>query len=184
MQLLSNYNSSPDIFPTERITWDGSFIVRAMKNHDEEFWKLVKASNPDRLFVGVESVVERVRVALGKNFTNHDLDHFLEMTQKYEIPVNLLCISGYPGETEQEFESSKQWFRDRKHFIKNSVMGVQLAGAGILPGTKLEARMTPEEIKQFDSTKYQRDLQLRTVIFEECGFGDLKYDLMDRPDSI
>jgi hypothetical protein len=184
MQLLSNYNSSPDIFPTERITWDGSFIVRAMKNHDEEFWKLVKASNPDRLFVGVESVVERVRIALGKNFTNHDLDHFLEMTQKYEIPVNLLCISGYPGETEQEFESSKQWFRDRKHFIKNSVMGVQLAGAGILPGTKLEARMTPEEIKQFDSTKYQRDLQLRTVIFEECGFGDLKYDLMDRPDSI
>lgn len=182
MHMISDYNNRPDIFPIERITWDGSFIVRPIKSHDEEFWKLVKDSNPDRLFVGVESVVERVRVGLGKNFSNKDLDHFLSMTQRYQIPVNLLCISGYPGETDEEFEQSKQWFRSHKHFVGNSVAGVQIATASVLPGTKLEARMTSEKIQQLLDQRRKKDEELRQVVFDECGFSNLDYDLMDRPD--
>ena len=182
MQMLSEYNNRSDIFFNERITWDGSFIVRPSKSHDEEFWKLVKDSNPDRLFVGVESVVERVRVGLGKNFSNEDLDHFLTMTQRYQIPVNLLCISGYPGETDEEFEQSKQWFRNHRHFIGNSVAGVQIAAASVLPGTKLEARMTSEKIQQLVSQGRKKYQELRQVVFDECGFTSLDYDLMDRPD--
>ena len=182
MQMISEYNNRSDIFPNERLTWDGSFIVRPAKSHDEEFWKLVKDSNPDRLFCGVESVVERVRIGLGKNFSNADLDHFLTMTQLYQIPVNLMCISGYPGETDEEFEQSKQWFRSRKHFIGNSVEGVQIASASVLPGTKLEARMTPEKNQQLVSQVRKKDQELRQVVFDECGFSNLTYDLMDRPD--
>jgi radical SAM superfamily enzyme YgiQ (UPF0313 family) len=182
MKLLSDYNSRTDIFPTERIVWDGSFIVRPARNHDDEFWQLVKQSNPDRLFVGVESVVERVRIGLGKNFTNQDLDHFLQMTQKYQIPVNLLCISGYPGETDEEFEQSKEWFRSHKNFIGNSVEGVQIAGATVLPGTKLNERMTAEETQQLMLQGRKKHQELRQVVFDECGFTNLDYDLMDRPD--
>ena len=130
----------------------------------------------------MESVVERVRIGLGKNFSNADLDHFLTMTQLYQIPVNLMCISGYPGETDEEFEQSKQWFRSRKHFIGNSVEGVQIASASVLPGTKLEARMTPEKNQQLVSQVRKKDQELRQVVFDECGFSNLTYDLMDRPD--
>lgn len=182
MQMISEYNNRSDIFPSERLTWDGSFIIRPAKSHNQEFWKLVKDSNPNRLFVGVESVVERVRTGLGKNFSNEDLDHFLTMTQQYQIPVNLLCISGYPGETDEEFEQSKQWFRSHKHFIGNSVEGVQIAAAAVLPGTKLEARMTSEKIQQLMSQVRKKDQELRQVVFNECGFISLDYDLMDRPD--
>ena len=182
MQMIGEYNNRSDIFPNERLTWDGSFIIRPAKSHDEEFWKLVKDSNPDRLFVGVESVVERVRVGLGKNFSNEDLDHFLIMTQRHQIPVNLLCISNYPGETDEEFEQSKQWFRNHKDFNGNPVEGVQIAHASVLPGTKLEARMTSDKIQQLVLQGKKKYQELRQVVYDECGFKNLDYDLMDRPD--
>lgn len=182
LTLISEYNTSEDILPTERITWDGSFIVRPAKTHDEEFFRLLKASNPDRLFVGVESVVERVRIGLGKKFTNEDLDYFLAMTQKYEIPVNLLCISGYPTETDEEFEMSKQWFRDRRHYVNNSVMGIQLTSIGILPGTTLEKNTNLNEFDQASLKRIKKYSELNDVIFDECKFFCVDYSIMDRPD--
>lgn len=181
IKMIGDYNTS-DILPTEKITWDGSFIIRPAQSHDEEFFQLLKISNPDRLFVGVESVIERVRMDMGKKFTNQDLDHFLEMTQKYQIPVNLLCISGYPTETDEEFEMSKQWFRDRKHYANNPVMGVQLSHIGILPGTTLEKNTDINKFKQMALDRNQKYSILSDVIFTECKFTSGKYTLMDRPD--
>lgn len=181
LKLISEHNLSKDIMPTERIIWDGSFIIRSSKSHDDEFFQLLKDSNPDRLFVGVESVVERVRVNLGKKFTNDDLDYFLDMTQKYNIPINLLCISGYPTETDEEFELSKQWFRERKKYINNSVMGVQIAGIDILPGTTLEKNTNIDEFVKLKQKRINKFKELRDVVYNECGFYCLDYTLMDRP---
>lgn len=176
--LIGNHNKKENLFSSEVITWDGSFIIRSAQQHNEEFWKLLKDSNPDRLFVGVESVVERVRIGLGKNFTNADLDYFLDMTQKYQIPVNLLCIAGYPTETDDEFEMSKQWFRDRSQYANNSVVGIQVSAISVLPGTQLEknaSNTTPsDKIKK-------KWAELRHVI-TESGFRLNSYDLMDRLD--
>lgn len=179
LKLLSDHNNNKNYFPAEKITWDGSFIIRSAQQHNEEFWKLLKDSNPDRLFVGVESVVERVRIGLGKNFTNDDLDHFLKMTQKYQIPVNLLCISGYPTETDEEYEFSKQWFRDHKHYAYNSVAGIQLTSIGILPGTQLQKNINTMEISKFTNSKKYTELRQAII---DSGFNLLHYDLMDRPD--
>lgn len=182
IKLIGDHNTSANVLPTERITWDGSFIVRPAQSHDEEFFQLLKNSNPDRLFVGVESVVERVRMDLGKKFTNQDLDHFLTMTQKYQIPVNLLCISGYPTETDEEFELSKQWFRNHTQYVNNSVMGVQLANIGILPGTTLKKNINMYQFNRTMISRSKKYHELRNVIFKECKFTDLEYNLMDRPD--
>ena len=104
------------------------------------------------------------------------------MTQQYQIPVNLLCISGYPGETDEEFKQSKEWFRNHKQFIRNSIEGVQIASASVLPGTKLEHRMVSEQIQQLQLQVRKKHIELRQVVFDECGFTNLDYDLMDRPD--
>ena len=182
LELISNFNSNSKYFPTERMIWDGSFIIRSAKTHDEEFWKLLKSSNPDRLFVGVESVVERVRINLGKKFTNADLDYFLSMTQKYEIPVNLLCIAGYPTETDAEYEYSKQWFRSHKQYAGNSVYGIQLSSITILPGTHLEKNVDHESFNKLELKRKQRYNELENIIANECKFNLLEYSLMDRPD--
>jgi radical SAM superfamily enzyme YgiQ (UPF0313 family) len=95
--------------------------------------------------MGVESLVEKVRIELGKNFKNDDLDYHLVMAQKYQVPVNLLLIAGYPTETQDDYEFSKQWFRDRKQFSKNTVAHVQLTRLGILPGTQLDRTIDKNE---------------------------------------
>lgn len=177
LQLISDWNHDVSRFPSEKIIWDGSFIVRSSKTFNDEFWELLKKSNPERLFVGVESVVEHVRIGLGKKFTNDDLDYFLAKTQQYEIPIDLLLIAGYPSENINDYEFSKNWFRQRKHFANNTVMGVQVTSPGILPGTKLE---TTIDIKNFNNLAQQRidhRTELIRVITEECGFSLNPYEL-------
>jgi hypothetical protein len=182
IKLLSDHNNNKNHFPAEKIIWDGSFIIRGAEQHNEEFWQLLKDSNPDRLFVGVESVVERVRIGLGKNFTNADLDHFLKMSQKYQIPVNLLCISGYPTETDEEYELSKQWFYAHKDYADNSVAEVQLTSIGILPGTQLKDKVDNGEFSNLKYKKVNKYQELCQSI-TDSGFTLSAYNLMDRPDQ-
>jgi hypothetical protein len=62
--------------------------------------------------------------------------HVIEMTQKYQIPTMLLIMVGNPTETQQDYEFTKQWFRDRYKYAGNSVDKISLALASILPGTE------------------------------------------------
>jgi len=90
--------------------------------------------------LGIESVVEKVRIALGKNFTNDDIDYHLAMAKKYSVPLLLLLIVGYPTETQQDFEFTKQWFRERQHYAGNPINQVVFSLSAILPNTKLERK--------------------------------------------
>ena len=136
LDLISDYNHCN---PQKQISWDGYFIVRNKKQHPEEFWKKIKQTN-GHLQLGIESVVERVRVALGKNFTNEDIDYHLEMAKKYSVPLLLLMIVGYPTETKEDFEFTKQWFRARVQYAKNPIGSVVLSLSAILPNTQLERK--------------------------------------------
>jgi Radical SAM superfamily len=136
LDLMCNYN---DNNPTAQISWDGYFIVRNKKQHPEDFWQKIKKSN-GYLQLGIESVVEKVRVALGKNFTNDDIDYHLEMAKKYSVPLLLLLIVGYPTEVQQDFEFTKQWFRDRKKYARMPINQVIFSLSAILPNTKLERK--------------------------------------------
>jgi hypothetical protein len=136
LSLMCDYN---DKNPTAQISWDGYFIVRNKKQHPEEFWQKIKKSN-GHLQLGIESVVEKVRVALGKNFTNDDIDYHLAMAKKYSVPLLLLLIVGYPTESQQDFEFTKQWFQDRQHYARNPIDQVVFSLSAILPNTKLERK--------------------------------------------
>ena len=136
LDLMCNYNIAN---PDRQISWDGYFIVRNKKQHPEQFWEKIKKSN-GYLQLGIESVIEKVRVNLGKNFTNEDIDYHLDMAKKHSVPLLLLLIVGYPTETREDFEFTKQWFRDRQHYAGNPIHQVVCSLSAILPNTQLERK--------------------------------------------
>jgi hypothetical protein len=136
LDLICEYNADN---PAKQISWDGYFIVRNKKQHPEQFWQKIKKSN-GYLQLGIESVVEKVRVNLGKNFTNEDIDYHLDMAKKYSVPLLLLLIIGYPTETHEDFKFTKQWFQDRQQYARNPINQVVFSLAAILPNTKLERK--------------------------------------------
>jgi radical SAM superfamily enzyme YgiQ (UPF0313 family) len=135
LDMIGNYNDNNK----EAISWEGYFIVRNSKQHPEEMWAKLKKTNA-KLLLGVESVIERVRIQLGKNFSNVDIDWHLEMAKKYRIELMLLLIVAYPTEFKKDFEFTKQWFKDRKNYSGIPIRQVQLSMSAILPGTQLKRK--------------------------------------------
>lgn len=182
--LMSEYNEGlPD---EEQLRWNGYFILRNAKHHTDDLWHKIKKSN-GTLLIGIESVVSDVRHGLGKTFEDEDIDWNLDLAQKYGIPIVLLIIVAYPTETLEDFEYTKQWFRDRKQYAGDSVIAVSLSFASILPGTKLARKSKEYNIKRGDlpsiwynedlgitskqRTQYLRDLY--DICQNECGFNTL-----------
>ena len=62
------------------------------------------------------------------------------MAKKYSVPLLLLLIVGYPTETQQDFEFTKQWFRDRQQYAGMPIDQVIFSLSAILPNTKLERK--------------------------------------------
>jgi len=166
VKLIADYNDS--VNDSEQIHWVGSFIVRPSNQHREELWQLIKKSN-GFLLTGVESIVEHVRINLGKNFTNADLDYHLAMAKKYQVPTNLLMIAAYPTETDEDYQTTIQWFKDHQEYANNTIMKVQCTLPAILPGTKLEANINPEQFNNNHSRRRQHAQHLEEVI-KQCGF--------------
>ena len=183
MHLIADYNK--DKFRNEQISWEGSFIVRSATQHNEELWQTMVKTNAT-LFLGVESIVESVRIKLGKNFTNKDLDHHLDMAQKNQIPVNLLFIAGYHSETREDYEYVHQWFRDRKRYANDPVRKVLMNPLHVAGYTKIGRNLDqyglvliPRESGTSDwySTKTKISQEERQAHFSslvktitECGF--------------
>ena len=168
VNLIAQYNRQV-VVEEEKIHWVGSFIVRPASQHPESLWQTIKDSN-GFLLTGVESIVEHVRINLGKKFTNADLDHHLDMAKKYQVPMNLLMIAAYPTETPEDFETSKQWFRDHKDFANNTIHKVQITLPTILPGTKLESTVDQQLFNRNSVARRQHGTELLEVI-KQCGFN-------------
>jgi radical SAM superfamily enzyme YgiQ (UPF0313 family) len=166
VRLIADYNDS--VTDSEQIHWVGSFIVRPATQHKEELFELIKRSN-GFLLTGVESIVSRVRIALGKKFDNDDLEHHLQMLRKYQIKTNLIMIAAYPTETVEDYETVKQWFIDHKEYADVTIEHVQLTLPAVLAGTQLESTI---DMEQFNSTRPSRVQHGRNLIklLRECGY--------------
>lgn len=134
--LLLMYEYNQGKYRPEQISWNASFIVRPKSQHPEHIWQQMSLTNAT-LSLGVESVIPHVRKGLGKSFENEDIDFHLEMAKKYNVKIVLMIITGYPTETLEDYEFTKQWFRDRAHYNK-TITRLFLTPVAILPGTGLE----------------------------------------------
>jgi radical SAM superfamily enzyme YgiQ (UPF0313 family) len=166
VELIANHNDT--VADAEQIHWVGSFIVRPATQHKEELFALIKRSN-GFLLTGVESIVDRVRIALGKKFDNNDLEHHLQMLRKYGIRTNLLMIAAYPTETVDDYETVNQWFRDHKEFADVTIEHVQLTLPAVLAGTQLERTIDFENFTNTESLRRQHGKNL-VKLLKECGY--------------
>lgn len=167
VKMIAEYNRNSE-YASDKIHWHGSFIIRRRGAHDDELWKDIADSNGS-LYCGVESIASDVRIELGKNFTNEDLDHHLEMSKKYNVPVYLLMISSYPTETDEDYEYIKKWFVDHKQYAGDSVVQVQLTLPSVLPGTKLAQTIDMDWFLKDEPRRIAHGNELKKVI-EDCGF--------------
>lgn len=136
-KLLSEYNQK---LPSDsRITWGSFFIFRPKTAFTENDWALTFESGGRMLAVGIETTNDKVRKELGKNFTNDDIEFCFQMSQKFgsKIKFSLLFFTGYPSETDADYEYQVNWWRNQKKY-KDILFANSGTPLGILVNTPLE----------------------------------------------
>tara|TARA_A100000172_G_scaffold77241_1_gene61395 strand:- start:1626 stop:3041 length:1416 start_codon:yes stop_codon:yes gene_type:complete len=137
MKLLSKYNKE---HPNDKIQWSSFFIFRPKKQMQDEDWELISHS-VYFLTVGVESLVDEVRMHMRKKFTNDDLNYCLDKCKQYKIPIGMLLIVGYVTDTHETHRQTIKWFDEHKRYANDPIKYVSFGGGlGILPGTELFRR--------------------------------------------
>lgn len=137
-QLLSDHNQT--LPESQKITWGGFFIFRSQESFTERDWKLTVDSGGRHLAVGIETLTDSVRRELGKNFTNADIEFSLQQARRYGaglIKFQFLFFTGYPSETDADYEYQCQWWRE--HQAYRDVIWAANTGTplGILDNTPL-----------------------------------------------
>ena len=135
--------------PDHSFRWSGFYIFRENTANSDREWELVAGSGAEALIVGVESLTERIRHEIGKKFSNAAIDYHLEQALKYNIHIQMLNITGYVSETQEDIDTAKEWMRTHTRF--QPIMSIQWGGTlGIFPNTYLERNMDKLGIIKID----------------------------------
>ena len=174
ISVLSKHNNSTD----KKLTWGGQFIVRGISAMTENDWTMTKQSGAESLALGIESGSEEVRNHMKKQFSDQDLDEFMEQAHKNNVALTFLMILGYPTETQENFLQTLKMFKRYKKYqsvIEGVVLGTTL---GILPGTPLAEELI-EDIQMNDGENFwtykknpyldfRERIKRRIITGEEC----------------
>ena len=146
--LLAEHNTT---YPDNLLSWGSFLIIKSPTQFDDEVWRLTKISGCAYLWIGLESLVEKVRFDMNKKFTNADVEFCIEKIAKYNIPTSFLLFVGYPTETQEHIEQSIQWLKDHQHqqkyfnFFFNETMA-------LLTGSWVEKNKHVYQIQLLDPT--------------------------------
>ena len=144
---MADYNENN---PDNKLRWSGYFIFRSKTSFGEDWWSLMEKSGANTLVVGIESLVESIRIDMGKNFTNEDLEYSLSMIEKYHLKMIMLMIVGWITETEKDIEYAKKWFINNQKY--KDLMIVEFGQTlGIYPNTWLDRNKDQLNIIKLDS---------------------------------
>jgi radical SAM superfamily enzyme YgiQ (UPF0313 family) len=91
------------------------------------------------IFAGIESGSYDVRVHMGKDFTDQDMDWHFAMCEKYGIKNTILMLVGYPTESDQDFEMSLAMLsKYQKYVINETIQSINIVHPMVLlPNTPL-----------------------------------------------
>jgi radical SAM superfamily enzyme YgiQ (UPF0313 family) len=146
------------------ISWSGQFIFRDRKSVPKDHFATIAAAGGRQFYVGLETGSDRVRFAMGKKFTNEDIDFQLEECSKYGIKIMPLMFTGYITETIEDHRANLDCFRRwQKYVADGTINGVELgANLIILPGSPVE-KMIETHGLQFLLNKDQEPIFLQTT---------------------
>lgn len=99
-----------------KIHWDAQILIRP--EMDDETFALMKESGNINLFIGLESGSDGVLKKMGKYFNTEDAIIFFKKLNQYNLFFEISLITGFPGETEKEFEETLFFLKKNKHLIK------------------------------------------------------------------
>ncbi len=124
----------------KNIKYRGNFICRPSTTFTEDDFKTMQAAGSYDLVVGIESFSHAVRLALGKNFSNEDIDFHLYCTGKYGITNTFLMLVGYPDETLEDHKINLECLKHYQKYAQSRVIKMIRWGTtvGILPGSPLD----------------------------------------------
>jgi len=176
IKTMAKHNNTVD--PSKQIMWHGQFIVRGIRQMTDEDWSLTKQSGGDGLFLGVESGSEKIRDHMKKQFSDKDLDEFMEQAYKYKVKLSFGMIVGYPTETHEDFLDTLRMFKryqKYKEIFLEVALGTTLS---ILPGTPLAAQFDKDmELNNGENfwmyyknptLDFKERIKRRMIIGEEC----------------
>lgn len=110
-------------------SYNGMFIVRDARAHDESMFAAMAQAGCDSLAIGVETGSDSLRATMAKKFTNQDLDHHMEMCQKYGIGNTMLMFVAHPQETEQDYQDTLDLLdRYQKYLLDDTIVGINFTG--------------------------------------------------------
>jgi len=170
LQLVADYNQEN---PNNQLSWTSYFILRSSHFHPESMFELIQKANGILSF-GVETPIERVRNALGKEFSNEDIDYHLDMCRKYKIPVNLLLIGSQPGETTEDYKFIQQWIKDRTHYASDPIIWMNLHFANVIPGTGWDRKIDDDKKKAIVSEPGINYYTSSPDLFAQEGIVDIE----------
>lgn len=120
----------------------GQFNIREKNLMTEEQYRTMAEAGWRVLVPGVESASERVRYAMGKNFSNEDLDWHLHQCAKWGIQNVFLMFVGYPSETIEDHRENVQMLtKYQKYMLAGTILMVRWGYTGSLDaGSQLSSK--------------------------------------------
>jgi hypothetical protein len=120
-------NQLPDRF----FTFSGYWIVRSAAHFKETDFALLSQAGGEMFETGVETGSDRLRTIMRKGFSNEDLEFNISMFAKYKMKFFLLLLVGFPNETLDDFEETKNLLRRwQKYVAMGTIIGCNL-GTGL-----------------------------------------------------
>lgn len=105
------------------LNYSGQFIAKPIGQTIQSDYDMAKKAGCKKLWIGIESGSENVRNHMKKKFNNLSLHDMIENLSQREIRQEWLLITGYPTETDQDFEETLNLltkFEKYKHLISLS----------------------------------------------------------------
>lgn len=98
------------------LNYTGQFIAKPLGQTTQHDYDMAQKAGATKLFIGIESGSEAVRNHMGKKFNNISLYDTIENLSERNIMTHWMLITGYPTETEEDFEQTLQLIEQFKKY--------------------------------------------------------------------
>lgn len=156
--LLAEYNNAN---PNDKIWWDSFFILRPKTQFDDDMWQLTAQSGCKMAIAGIETFNDATRFAMGKKFTNKDIDEAIASSIKFQVPLALLLFIGYVTDTQEIIDEAIEWLDNHQHVKQHFSLFFQKSMI-LIPGSWIEQNQKIMNIELLDPTDRHKWINTKT----------------------